>query len=50
MILPLSREQLQTATDDEIVSAYREIGIDEHSAAVYLAVIRNPLPPGTTID
>ncbi|MFD4111610.1 hypothetical protein ACFWWU_36465 [Streptomyces sp. NPDC058650] len=42
MILP--DVDVATATDDEIIAGYVELGFDEDDARTYLAVIRNPDP------
>lgn len=44
MIVPMTQEELERATDEEIIQAYARIGIDGETAEAYLAIIRNPDP------
>lgn len=42
MILPMSSEELERATDEQIIQAYARIGVPNDSAEVYLSIIRHP--------
>lgn len=44
VIIPMSMEEIDTATDEEIIAAYLEVGVGETAAHAYLAVLRNPDP------
>lgn len=44
MIMPMSQEELERATYEEVIHAYAKVGIDREGAEAYLAIIRNPAP------
>jgi len=50
VITPLSLDDVEHATDEEVVAAYVADGLPEEDARAYLAVIRGNLPPGMTVD
>lgn len=50
MMTPLTLDDVENATDDEIIAAYILDGETEDGARAYLAVIRGNLPPGVTVD
>lgn len=50
MITPLTLDDVENATDEEIIAAYLQDGETEEGAQAYLAVIRGELPPGVTVD
>ncbi|GAA1915257.1 hypothetical protein GCM10009775_04610 [Microbacterium aoyamense] len=50
MITPLSLDDVETATDAEIIAAFIQDGETEDSARAHLAVIRGQLPADTTVD
>lgn len=50
VITPLSLDDVENATDGEIVAAYLRDGETEEGAHAYLAVIRRHLSPGVTVD
>lgn len=50
MITPLSLDDVEHATDAEIIAAYMTDGETEETARAYLAVIRGNLPAGTPVD
>lgn len=50
MITPLSLDDVENATDEQIIAAYLKDGDTLETARANLAVIRGQLPPGTTVD
>lgn len=47
---PLTLDDVDSATDGEIIAAYLRDGETEDGARDYLAVIRGNLSPGVAID
>lgn len=50
MITPLTLDDVENATDEEVIAAYIVDGLTEEEARANLSAIRGKLPPGTTID
>lgn len=50
MITPLSLDDVDNATDEEILEAYHDEGVTEGAARAYLAAIRGETPPGFIVD
>ncbi|WP_348788447.1 hypothetical protein [Leifsonia sp. NPDC080035] len=50
MITPLSLDDSDSATDDEVVAAYVADGMDEDGARAFLAVLRGRVPTDWPFD
>lgn len=50
MITPLTLDDVENATDEEVIAAYVVDGEDERTARCYLQVIRGNMPAGVTTD
>jgi hypothetical protein len=50
MITPLTLDDVDNATDEQIIAAYMLDGETEEGARAYLAVIRGNLPAGANVD
>lgn len=50
VIYPLSLDDVDQSTDEQIVAAYVADGVDEAGARGYLAIIRGDIPPDVFVD
>lgn len=50
MITPLTIDDVDTATDEQIIAAFIDEGETPDTARAFLAAIRGDLPPGVTAD
>jgi len=50
MMTPLTLDDVEHATDDEIIAAYMLDGDTREQAEAMLAIVRGRMPQGTIID